>query len=98
MIVVFNKIDAYRPSPHDPDDLAPKREDQFTLEELKETWMSRMAGEECIFISAAQRTNIDGLRKLLYERVKALHVARYPYESDLLFKDEYLEGKDAPEA
>ena len=98
VIVVFNKIDAYRPSPHDPDDLAPKREDQFTLEELKETWMSRMAGEECIFISAARRTNIDGLRKLLYERVKALHVARYPYESDLLFKDEYLEGKDAPEA
>jgi GTP-binding protein HflX len=98
VIVVFNKIDAYRPSPHDPDDLAPKREDQFTLEELKETWMSRMAGEECIFISAAQRTNIDGLRKLLYERVKSLHVARYPYESDLLFKDEYLEGKGAPEA
>ncbi|MDX9749555.1 MAG: GTPase HflX [Flavobacteriales bacterium] len=92
MIVVFNKIDAYRPAPHDPDDLAPKREDQYTLEELKETWMARMENEECIFISAAQRTNIDTLRKLLYERVKALHVARYPYESDLLFKDSYEEG------
>lgn len=91
MIVVFNKIDAYRPAPHDPDDLAPKREDQFTLAELQETWMARMAGEECIFISAAKRTNLDGLRKLLYERVKALHVARYPYESDLLFKDSYEE-------
>jgi len=34
----------------------------------------------------------DGLRKLLYERVKALHIARYPYESDLLFKDDYFEG------
>ena len=96
VIVVFNKIDAYRPSPHDPDDLAPKREDQFTLEELKETWMSRMAGEECIFISAAQRTNIDGLRRLLYDRVKALHVARYPYESDLLYQDSYfLDNEDA---
>jgi GTP-binding protein HflX len=92
VIVVLNKIDAYRPAPHDPDDLAPKREDQYTLEELKETWMARMAHEECIFISAVERNNIDALRKLLYDRVKALHVARYPYESDLLFKDSYEEG------
>ncbi len=91
VIVVFNKIDAYRPAAHDPDDLAPKRVDQFSLDELKETWMARMNGEECIFISAAQRTNIDGLRKLLYDRVKAIHTARYPYESDLLFKDSYEE-------
>lgn len=91
VIVVFNKIDAYRPEHHDPDDLAPKREAQYTLDELKATWIARMTGEECIFISAAERQNIDALRKLLYERVKALHVARYPYESDLLFKDEYLE-------
>ena len=94
VIVVFNKIDAYRPAPHHPDDLTPKRVEQYTLEELKETWMARMNGEECIFISAAERINIDGLRKLLYERVKALHVARYPYESDLLFKDSY----DEPDA
>lgn len=91
VIVVFNKIDAYRPAPHDPDDLAPKREEQYTLEELKETWMGRMEGEECIFISAVRKQNLDGLRKLLYERVKALHIARYPYESDLLFKDSYEE-------
>ncbi len=91
VIVVFNKIDAYKPSYHDPDDLAPKRVDQYTLEELKETWMARMAGEECIFISAVERSNIDALRKLLYDRVKALHLARYPYESDLLFKDSYEE-------
>lgn len=90
-IVVFNKIDAYRPAPHDPDDLAPKRVEQYSLEELKASWMARMTTEECIFISAAARQNIDALRKLLYERVKAIHVARYPYESDLLFKDEYLE-------
>ncbi|MEZ4738412.1 MAG: GTPase HflX [Flavobacteriales bacterium] len=94
VIVVFNKIDAYRPAPHHPDDLTPKRVEQYTLDELKETWMARMNGEECIFISAAQRINIDGLRKLLYERVKALHVARYPYESDLLFKDSYYEPEE----
>ena len=91
VIVIFNKIDAYRPAHHDPDDLAPKREEQFTLEELKETWMARIAGEECLFISAFARTNFDQLRKLLYARVKALHIARYPYESDLLFKDSYEE-------
>ena len=91
-IVIFNKIDAYTPSAHDPHDLAPKRRDQFTLEELQHSWMAEMSGEECIFISATKRQNIDSLRKLLYQRVKALHIARYPYESDLLFKDEYLEG------
>lgn len=92
VIVVFNKIDAYTPSYHDPDDLAPKREDQFTLEELKQSWMSRMGEDECIFVSAVERSNIDSLRKMLYERVKALHVERYPYESDLLYKDSYEEN------
>ena len=91
VILVFNKIDAYSPAAHDPDDLAPKREDQYSLDELKATWMARMNGEDVIFISAAERINIDGLRKLLYERVKAIHTARYPYESDLLFKDSYEE-------
>jgi GTPase len=92
-IVVFNKIDAYRPAPHDPHDLAPKREDQFTLEELQHTWMARMNGEECIFISAARRTNIDTLRKLVYERVKAIHLSRYPFEKDLLYQ-EWMLGPD----
>ena len=87
-IVVFNKIDAYRPAPHDPHDLAPKREDQFSLEELERTWMARIAGdEEAIFISAVRRDNIDALRKLMYERVKAIHLARYPYEKDLLWQE-----------
>jgi GTP-binding protein HflX len=91
-IVVFNKIDAYRPAAHDPHDLAPKREDQFTLEELKRTWMGRLQDEECIFISAVRKENIDALRKLVYQRAKAIHVARFPYESDLLYGDEFLAG------
>ncbi|MBP7513136.1 MAG: GTPase HflX [Flavobacteriales bacterium] len=90
-IVILNKIDAYRPMEHDPHDLSPKRPDQFTLEELKRTWMGRMLDEECIFISAVTKENIDTLRKLLYQRAKAIHVARFPYESDLLFGDEYLD-------
>ncbi|MCB0793248.1 MAG: GTPase HflX [Flavobacteriales bacterium] len=92
-VVVFNKIDAYTPEPRDPHDLEPKRSEQFSLQELQDSWMARMEGQECIFISAAQRINIDGLRKLLYERVKAIHLSRYPYESDLLYGDQYLEGR-----
>ncbi len=91
-IVVFNKIDAYRPAPHDPHDLAPKREDQFNLEELQHTWMARIAGdEEAIFISAIRKDNIDGLRKLMYDRVKEIHLARYPYEKDLLWQQWMVE-------
>jgi len=94
-IVVFNKIDAYQPSPYDPHDLAPKREDQFSLTELEHTWMARMGGEECIFISATRKDNIDTLRKLMYERVKAIHIARYPYEKDLLFQEWSVDGESS---
>lgn len=97
-IVVFNKIDAYRPAPHDPHDLAPKREDQYTLEELQQTWMARMHDEECIFISAVRKDNIDALRKLIYERVKKIHLERYPYEKDLLYQDWMLGPEDEGEA
>ncbi|MEO7080097.1 MAG: GTPase HflX, partial [Flavobacteriales bacterium] len=95
-IVVFNKIDAYKPAPHDPHDLEPKREDQYTLEEMERTWMARIThtdpdSDEAIFISATRKDNIDVLRKLMYERVKAIHIARYPYEKDLLFQDWTLE-------
>ena len=55
--------------------------------------MARMDNAECLFISATARQNVDGLRRMLYQRVKAIHLERYPYESDLLYKDEYLEGK-----
>ncbi|MCB0792624.1 MAG: GTPase HflX [Flavobacteriales bacterium] len=92
MIVVFNKIDAYHPAPFDPHDLSPKRREQYGLEELQHSWMAGMHEEECIFLSAATRRNIETLRKRLYERVKAIHISRYPYESDLLFSDEFLGG------
>lgn len=94
-IVVFNKIDAYEPTPHDPHDLTPKREDQYTLEELQRTWMARIAGEEeAIFISATRKDNINQLRQLMYDRVKEIHVARYPYEKDLLYQDWTVEWKE----
>lgn len=76
-MVVFNKIDNYKNPEIDPYDLsgAPR---QQTLEELKRTWMSNL-GEDCIFISAAEKTNLDEFRNKLYNRVAAIHRERYPY-------------------
>ena len=84
-IVVFNKIDAFRYEPKEEDDLTPVRRENISLEELQQTWMARLA-DDCIFISAKEKQNADALRSLLYDRVKAIHVQRYPY-NDFLFPD-----------
>lgn len=82
VIMVFNKIDAYSYIKKDEDDLTPATRDNLTLEDLKRTWMSQDGkGLDTIFISAVERQNIDALRELLYERVKELHVDRYPYDN-----------------
>ncbi len=79
-IMIFNKIDAYTHVEKDPIDLAPPTKENITLEELRNTWMAKV-NSPAIFISAKQKTNIDELRKMLYEEVKKLHVIRYPYNS-----------------
>ena len=84
-IVVFNKIDAFTYVPKEEDDLTPVLRENLSLEDLEKTWMARL-GEDCIFISAKQKDNIDALRALLYERIKAIHVKRYPY-NDFLFEN-----------
>ena len=84
-IVVFNKIDAFRYEPKEEDDLTPIRRENISLEELERTWMAKLS-DDCIFISAAKKQNVDALRELLYDRVKAIHVQRYPY-NDFLFPD-----------
>lgn len=84
-ILVFNKIDAYQHIPKDPDDLTPATKLNRTREELEKSWMARM-GEDCTFISARTGEGMDELRRLLYERVKAIHVQRYPY-NDFLYQD-----------
>ena len=82
-IVVFNKIDAFRYTPKEEDDLTPATRENMSLEQLKQTWMSKMS-DDCIFISAKQKDNIEALKQLLYERIKAIHIERYPY-NDFLF-------------
>ncbi len=79
-IMLFNKIDAYRFVEKDEDDLSPVEKENYSLEDLKKTWMADSAYRSA-FISAKKKTNIDGLRKLLYEEVKKIHIKRYPYNS-----------------
>jgi GTP-binding protein HflX len=83
-IVVFNKIDNFSYVPKEEDDLTPMQRENYSLADLQKTWMARL-GEDCIFISAKNKENIDALRALLYNRIKAIHVKRYPY-NDFLFQ------------
>ncbi len=83
-IIVFNKIDAFTYKPKDEDDLTPKTKENISLEELEKSWMNKMH-DDCIFISAKNKENIDELKNLLYERVKTIHIERYPY-NDFLFQ------------
>ena len=85
MILIFNKIDAFGYTPKEEDDLAPIKRENISLEELEKTWMAKM-NDNCIFISAKEKLNIDGLKDLLYEKIKAIHIDRYPY-NDFLFQN-----------
>ncbi|MBP1539375.1 MAG: GTPase HflX [Prevotella sp.] len=82
-MIVFNKIDNYRWTPKEEDDLTPMTRENVSLDELKRTWMARM-GDNCLFISATERQNIDEFRDVLYKKVRQLHVQKYPY-NDFLY-------------
>ena len=84
LILVFNKTDAYTFTPKEADDLTPKTKDNVSLDELMQTWMAKMH-DSCIFISARERSNIDELKTLMYNRVRELHVQKYPY-NDFLYQ------------
>lgn len=84
MIMVFNKIDAFRYTTKDPDDLTPATRENISLPELQKTWMSRM-GDNCIFISAKDRLNIEELKQKLYSKALEIHTERFPY-NDFLYQ------------
>lgn len=92
-LILFNKIDAYTFVPKDADDLTPPTRENTPLPDLMHTWMARL-GSDCLFISAACRTNIEELRRLLYERVRELHVQKYPY-NDFLFQHYEAEAEES---
>ena len=82
-VIVFNKIDAYNYVKKDDDDLTPRTRENIPLDDLKSTWMAKL-DDDCIFISAKQRANIEELKRMLYLKVKELHVQKYPY-NDFLY-------------
>ena len=84
IMVIFNKIDAFTYVQKDEDDLTPKTRENITLDELKETWMNKLA-DNCLFISARERQNIENLKEVLYKKVCELHVQKYPY-NDFLYQ------------
>ena len=82
-MLIFNKIDAYTWVEKEPDDLTPATKENATLDDLKRTWMAKL-NDNCLFISAREKQNIDELRDVLYKKVKELHVQKYPY-NDFLY-------------
>lgn len=82
-IIIFNKIDAYKWVEKESDDLTPMKKENIALDELKKTWMAKL-NENCLFISARERLNIDEMRDVLYKKVRELHVQKYPY-NDFLY-------------
>ena len=85
-MIIFNKIDAYTWIEKEPDDLTPATRENATLDDLRRTWMAKM-NDNCLFISAREKQNIDEPREVLYKKVKELHVQKYPY-NDFLYECE----------
>ncbi|MDE5678624.1 GTPase HflX [Phocaeicola sp.] len=83
-MIVFNKIDAYTYIEKAEDDLTPRTKENITLEELMKTWMAKL-NDNCIFISAREKTNMDELKTIIYNKVRELHVQKYPY-NDFLYQ------------
>ena len=84
MIMVFNKIDAFSYTPKAEDDLTPATRENIPLSELQKTWMARM-NNNCVFISAKEKVNIEELKKMLYDKAREIHTQRFPY-NDFLYQ------------
>ena len=83
MIMVFNKIDAYKPEPFDETDLiAEKTQVNYTLAEWQKTWMNKI-GNNALFISAINKENLEEFKKRIYDEVRRIHVTRFPYNAFL---------------
>lgn len=97
MIVVFNKIDAYSHIPKDEDDLTERTDRNIPLEELKATWMNRLAPGNCVFVSAKKGTNVDELKQIIYQKAREIHAQRFPY-NDFLYQKYDEDDLSAPTA
>jgi len=89
-LMVFNKIDAYTPEPWDPEDLTQEKTAQHnSIEEWKNTWMARTNGD-ALFISALEKDNLAEFRKVVYDKVREIHITRFPY-NNFLYPEEFNE-------
>lgn len=90
-IMVFNKIDAYKHETIDDDDLTTERtKEHYTLEDWKKSWYAKM-NNQCVFISALNKENLEEFKKLVFEEVKKIHVTRFPY-NDFLYQEHEEQG------
>ncbi len=91
MIMVFNKIDAFKYTPKDEDDLTPMQQENYSLEDLKKTWMAKDL--DTVFISARNKENLEDFKELIYNEVRKIHTARFPY-NDFLYPNINFDEKD----
>jgi GTP-binding protein HflX len=84
-IIAFNKIDSFSYIEKEADDLTPKTQKNISLEELKQTWMNKLH-ENCVFISAKEKQNVEELKSLMYQKIREIHVQRFPY-NDFLYQN-----------
>ncbi|MDO5607847.1 MAG: GTPase HflX [Capnocytophaga sp.] len=93
-IMVFNKIDAYSHETIDDDDLVTERTSRhFTLEQWKQTWMNKV-GKDVVFISALNKGNLNEFRETVYEKVREIHITRFPYNNFLYPEFEEIDEDD----
>ncbi len=83
-ILIFNKVDAYKHSQKEEDDLTPLNKSNLTIEDLKQTWMGK--NSPCVFISAIEKINFNEFKEIIYREVFKIHVTRFPY-NDFLYND-----------
>jgi GTP-binding protein HflX len=96
-IMVFNKIDAYKYVKIDESDEAiEKTPKNFSLEDWKNTWMSKLGENNTLFISATEKENFEAFREKVYEAVRTIHISRFPYNKFLYpdYKDVIEEEED----
>lgn len=97
-IMVFNKIDAYKPDVIEEDDLMTERTSRhYSIEEWKKTWMNKVGEQNAIFISATNKENFEEFRKKVYETVRSIHITRFPYNNFLYPDYDHLLGPDSEE-
>ena len=91
MIMVFNKIDAFSYTPKDEDDLTPMAQENYSLNDLKNSWMAKDL--DTVFISAKNKDNLNEFKELIYNEVRKIHTARFPY-NDFLYPNLNLDDME----